>query len=83
MKLYVANILYEASDEDLANLFDEFGGVAARIARDPEGRSRGFGFVIVNDVAARAAIAKLDGMEYLGRRIFVSQARGGSKEMNR
>jgi RNA recognition motif-containing protein len=80
MKVYVGNLLYETEDAELAHLFDEFGGQGARIARDETGRSRGYGFVILNDVVADAAIAKLDGAEFLGRRIFVSRARLQGKQ---
>ena len=63
-KLYVGNLSFQSTDEDLRNLFAEYGQVnSATVIMDREtGRSRGFGFVEMDDEkAADAAISALDG----------------------
>jgi RNA recognition motif-containing protein len=77
-KLYVGNISFNTSEEDLAQIFGEFGQVArATIVTDREtGRSRGFGFVEMgSDEEAQAAIKGLDGQSIGGRAIQVNVAR--------
>ncbi|MFC1787974.1 RNA recognition motif domain-containing protein [Patescibacteria group bacterium] len=77
-KLFVGNISWDASDDDLKNLFAEHGEVAsARIVTDKfSGRSRGFGFVEMgSEEAAQAAVAALDGKDFMGRDIAVNVAR--------
>ncbi len=77
-KLFVGNISWDASDEDLKNLFAEYGEVtSARIVSDKfSGRSRGFGFVeMATDDEAKAAIEGLDGKDFMGREIAVNVAR--------
>ena len=77
-KLYVGNLPYEVRENDLTDLFSPFGNVAsARIITDRDtGRSKGFGFVeIDDDQGALDSIAALDGSEVAGRRIRVSEAR--------
>lgn len=77
-KLFVGNISWDSSDEDLKNLFSEFGEVtSARIVTDKfSGRSRGFGFVeMATDEQAKAAIEGLDGKDFMGREIAVNVAR--------
>jgi len=77
-KLFVGNISWEAKDEDLQNLFAEFGEVtSARIVTDKfSGRSRGFGFVeMASDEDAQKAIEALDGKDFMGRPIAVNVAR--------
>lgn len=78
MKLYVGNLNYSTREEDLQNLFAEFGTVtsAAIITDRATGRSKGFGFVEMESAeAAQAAIAKLNNFEYQGRRLTVNEAR--------
>jgi RNA recognition motif-containing protein len=77
-KLYVGNLSYTASSEDLQHLFESYGVVAsAEVLIDREsGRSRGFGFVEMSDDAeADAAIAALDGTDFQERRLTVNEAR--------
>lgn len=77
-KLFVGNISWDASDEDLQNLFAEHGEVtSARVVTDKfTGRSRGFGFVeMATDEAAQAAIEALDGKDFMGRDMTVNVAR--------
>ena len=78
MKLYVGNLSFKAAEEDLREMFEEFGAVeSARIITDREtGRSRGFGFIeMASDEQARAAIEALNGAEVAGRALTVNEAR--------
>ena len=75
--IYVGNIPWSATDEQLRELFAAFGSVgSARVITDREtGRSRGFGFVEMED-GADEAIAELNGHEMDSRPLRVSEARG-------
>ena len=78
MNIYVGNVPYAATEEDLEALFGEYGPVAtATIIRDRyNGRSRGFGFVeMENQEDGERAIAELDGQEMIGRPLEVNKAR--------
>ncbi len=78
MKLYVGNLSFETTENDLNDLFSEHGKVTdVAILSDREtGRSRGFGFVTFTDAAgANAAIAALNGKEIGGRALTVNEAR--------
>jgi RNA recognition motif-containing protein len=78
MKLYVGNLPFNFSDEDLAALFRRHGVVdTATIVMDRDtGRSRGFGFVEMPDAdEARKAIEETDGTDAGGRRLTVNEAR--------
>jgi RNA recognition motif-containing protein len=78
MNIYVSNIAYTATDEALQEAFAAFGTVqSARIIRDRNsGRSRGFGFVeMENDEEGRKAIEALAGFDLMGRPISVREAR--------
>jgi RNA recognition motif-containing protein len=77
-KLFVGNLSFQTSDDQLAQLFAEFGTVGrASVVTDREtGRSRGFGFVeMASDQEAKAAISALDGTMVEGRNIQVNVAR--------
>ena len=76
-RLYVGNLPYKATDEELTALFSTVGDVAsARVMRDmATGRARGFGFVeMTTDEAAVKAIEKLHQHEMEGRAIVVNEA---------
>lgn len=78
MNIYVSNLSYNVTDEDLHEFFAEYGEVtSARVITDKfTSRSRGFGFVEMSDEeAAKKAIAELDGGVVEGRAIKVSEAR--------
>ena len=78
MKLYVGNLSFQTSSEDLQQLFAQAGTVeSASVVEDREtGRSRGFAFVTMgNDAEGRAAIATLHGKQFGGRTITVNEAR--------
>lgn len=77
-KLYVGNLSYSVSEEKLQELFSRHGSVASvRVITDKfSGRSKGFGFVeMASDEEAERAIAALNGTEFEGRSIVVSEAR--------
>jgi RNA recognition motif-containing protein len=77
-RLYVGNLSYTVTSEELQELFEQYGAVrSAQVLSDREtGRSRGFGFVEMdNDADADAAIQNLDGNDYQGRRLTVNEAR--------
>ena len=77
-KLYVGNLLYETTDEELNELFSQIGPVvSARVIRfGDSGRSKGFGFVEIQEEAdVQKAIDTLNGQDYKGRKLIVSEAR--------
>lgn len=77
-KIYVGNLPFSATNESLSELFTSFGSVSSsKIVTDRDtGRSKGFGFVEMNDSAeADAAIEKLNGSDFGGRSLTVNEAR--------
>jgi RNA recognition motif-containing protein len=77
-KLFVGNLPYTTTNEELGEFFAKFGEVlsSAVIMDRTTGRSKGFGFVeMINDAEADAAIAQGDGSEFEGRKLTVSEAR--------
>lgn len=77
-KLYVGNLLYEVSDDDLKDLFSQSGTVvsAAVIRYHDSGRSKGFGFVeMEKEEDAQKAIDTLNEQDFKGRKLVVSEAR--------
>lgn len=77
-KLYAGNLLYEVTDEDLKNHFSTIGTVvsAAVIKFRDSGRSKGFGFVEMStEEEAKKAIDTLNGTDFKGRKLIVSEAR--------
>ena len=77
-KLYVGNLPFSIDDSALQSKFAEFGAVdSAKVITDRDtGRSKGFGFVeMADDSEAEAAISKLNGTQFDGRAINVSEAR--------
>ena len=78
MKLYVGNLSYEITEQDLQQMFEQFGQVgSATIIKDKySGQSKGFGFVEMDTQAdAQSAIEALNGKEMKGRAIIVNEAR--------
>jgi RNA recognition motif-containing protein len=78
MKIYVGNMSYETSEEDLRKAFETHGQVdsVAVISDQYTGRSKGFGFVeMSNDTEARAAMEGLNGSDMDGRTLKVNEAR--------
>ncbi len=86
MSIYVGNLSYDATEEDLTSVFTEYGSVKrVQLPTDREtGRMRGFAFVEMGaESEEAAAIEALDGAEWMGRQLKVNKAkpredRGGS-----
>jgi RNA recognition motif-containing protein len=75
--IYVGNLSFNSTEDELRGLFEEFGEVfSARVITDRmTGRSRGFGFVEMDNEASEAAINALNGKELDGRALKVNEAR--------
>jgi cold-inducible RNA-binding protein len=81
-KLYIGNLAYSTTNEDLEALFSRAGKVeSAAVVMDKfSGKSKGFGFVEMADSnEAAAAIESLNDSEFQGRRIKVAEARSGEQ----
>lgn len=77
-KLYVGNLSFDTTENDLQDLFSEVGSVreAALIQDKMTGKSRGFAFVTMSsDEEAKAAVTKFDGSSFQGRNLTVNEAR--------
>ena len=92
MNIYVGNLSYDTTEDDLRMAFERFGQVtSATLIKDKyTGKSRGFGFVeMASDEEAQAAIQGLNGTELTGRTLTVNEARprteggGGRGEQSR
>jgi RNA recognition motif-containing protein len=78
MNIYVSNLSFHTTDDDLRNLFEKFGAVSsAKVIMDKvSGRSRGFGFVeMSSEEEGKEAMASLNNKEIEGRAIAVSVAK--------
>jgi RNA recognition motif-containing protein len=78
MNIYVGNMNFNLGNDDLFNLFSQFGAVTtAKIINDKvTGRSKGFGFVEMdNEEEGRKAISSLNESEVMGRKLIVNEAR--------
>lgn len=75
--MYVSNLGFHVTDEDLKALFSKYGEVtSAKVITDREtGKSRGFGFVEMADAVAEKAMQDLEGTQLEGRAISVSKAK--------
>lgn len=85
MNIYVANIPWKASEDQLRQLFAEYGEVnSAKIIMDKvTQRSRGFGFIeMTDDSAARNAINSLNGADFMGKNLVVNEARPREERPN-
>lgn len=81
-KMYVGNIPYNATEEDLRELFSEYGEIESlKIIQDQfTDRSKGFGFIeMVNEEDAKKAIATLNGKDFMGKSLTVAEARPQQK----
>ena len=76
-KIFVGNLSFQTSENDLNDLFTQFGEVeSVNIITDRDtGRSKGFGFVAMGDDNAEKAISQLNGKELDGRTLTVNEAR--------
>lgn len=78
MRLYVGNLSFDTTENDLQDLFEQFGGVSdvALVLDRATGRSRGFAFVTMADAAGgEASIENLSGKPFQGRNLTVNEAR--------
>ncbi|NJO78151.1 MAG: RNA-binding protein [Cyanobacteria bacterium RM1_2_2] len=78
MSIYVGNLSYQVTEEDITSVFSEYGTVKrVQLPTDREtGRPRGFGFVeMSSDAEEQAAIDALDGAEWMGRDLKVNKAK--------
>lgn len=77
MNIYVGNLSFSTSSQDLEDLFGQYGSVeSAAIINDREtGRSRGFGFVEMENAAGAKAIEELDGKDFGGRNLKINEAK--------
>ena len=85
MNMYVSNLSFHTTDDDLRKLFEQFGAVSsAKVITDRDtGKSRGFGFVEMNsDAEANAALKGLNNKEVEGRALSVTVAREKSSRSN-
>jgi RNA recognition motif-containing protein len=76
VNLYVGNLPFTTTNEELSQMFSQFGTVTkTQVIMDRDtGRSRGFGFVEMSD-GAEAAIQAMNGADYQGRRLTVNEAK--------
>lgn len=85
MSIYVGNLSYDVTEEDLQTVFSEYGSVKRvylPVDRDTK-KSRGFGFVEMgSENEEQKAIETLDGAEWLGRQMKVNKAKPRSNEEN-
>jgi RNA recognition motif-containing protein len=78
MTIYIGNLSYKATEEDLKSVFEDYGAVKRVVLpSDREtGRMRGFAFVEMSDDASEdKAIESLDGADWMGRTLKVNKAR--------
>ena len=84
-KIYVGNLPWSATEADLRELFSSVGTVhsAAVITDRDTGRSRGFGFIEMDDSDAEQAISQLDGREMDSRPLRVNEAQERQRQASR
>ncbi len=78
MNLYLGNLHYNVNEEELKEIFKEYGEVMSVVIITDKytGRSKGFGFIeMLNDEEATKAIDNLNGTEIRGRKVIVNQAK--------
>jgi RNA recognition motif-containing protein len=78
VNIYCGNISYDTSEDDLKDLFGQYGEVSSvRVIKDRDtGRSKGFGFVDMdNDAEAKEAIEALNEKDHMGRALRINEAR--------
>ncbi len=83
MDIYVGNLSFDATDEELQTLFEEYGAISsASVIKDKfSGKSRGFGFVEMEDkTEAESAISGLNEYSFMGRTLRVNEARPKKKD---
>lgn len=81
-KIYVGNLPFSATEEEVKGIFEEHGSVASvNLIMDRDtGRFRGFGFIEMEDDDAATAIKSLDGQDFGGRPLKVNEARDRERQ---
>jgi RNA recognition motif-containing protein len=75
MGIFCGNLPFTMTDAELEQQFSKFGTVAdVHILRDPQGQSRGMGFVTMRDASASSAALRCGAFEYMGRMVYVRTA---------
>jgi RNA recognition motif-containing protein len=84
MNIYVGNLPYRSGEEDVKEVFEQYGEVSSvKIILDREtGRSKGFGFIEMDDASGQKAIDELNGKEIDGRELRVNEARERAPRRN-
>lgn len=84
MNIYVGNLPYQTEEDEIKELFEEYGEVhSVKLITDHEtGRIKGFGFVDMDQKGGVEAIKELDGIELQGRSIRVNEARERTQKRN-
>jgi RNA recognition motif-containing protein len=86
MNIYVGNLDFSIKEDDLKNLFAEYGEVSSvKIITDKfSGRSKGFAFITMDDDSeGQSAVNELNGSEFKGRNMVVNEARPKKDDYNR
>ncbi|MFW6323914.1 MAG: RNA recognition motif domain-containing protein [Desulfovibrionales bacterium] len=83
--IYVGNLPWSATEQEVRDLFSQYGEVSSvKLITDRDtGRARGFGFVEMEAQGADAAIDALDGQDFGGRNLKVNEARPRTERRNR
>ena len=76
-KLFVGNLSFQTTESDVTSMFEQYGAVeSVSIITDRDtGRSKGFGFVVMEEEGANKAIATLNGSQLNGRALTVNEAK--------
>ena len=83
-KLFVGNLSYQATENDLKTLFGEYSVAEINLICDKySGQSKGFAFVQLGSVEEAQKALALDGQEFMGRKISVSEAKPPKQDFNR
>jgi RNA recognition motif-containing protein len=77
MNIYIGNLSYNAGEDEIRTLFEEYGEVhTVKLVSDREtGRLKGFGFIEMEQIGGRQAIEALNGQDFNGRDLIVNEAR--------
>jgi predicted Zn finger-like uncharacterized protein len=80
VRVFVGNLPYQADEEDLRELFADYGVSSINMPTDEQGRRKGFGFVgFETEESGKEALAALNGVEFKGRELAISEAKGGRR----
>ena len=85
INIYVGNLSYQATEDEIRELFEQYGNVSnVNLITDRDtGRARGFGFVEMEREGGNAAIAALDGQDFQGRNLRINEARPREEQPRR